>query len=172
MTGLGYAGLILLGVIAVGAVVYGRLRQGARADATGEDGRWINGSGTINERPAVFRADLSLFDLPNREDYGYELIVSVKLQDPDELGFPQQDEANGLYEYEDAVMPAVQAGGWGRLAVVLTTDGFRDFIFYVKDHHSAPERLDPLKPHFPNLQVEMLGKPDPQWTQLERFSGE
>lgn len=136
-----------------------------------EGATWISGQGTINERPSIFRANAGLFQLADSADYSYELIVSVIISDPDERGFPKKDELIHLEDFEDALVSAIQANAGGHLAVVLTTDGYRDFIFYVKDSQSIPRRLKPLQSAFTRIRVEVQGKQDPDWTQLRRFSG-
>lgn len=134
------------------------------------DSKWNNLSGEVNGKRAYIRVNAGLRPLAGAERYAQELIISVRLQQPKDNGLPSDEELVILDNFEDALRPLLQEQMESLLAVVMTTDGFRDFIFYTSDMNSAVRRFQVLQPSFGNLQIDVSSKPDKQWTQYERFS--
>lgn len=103
--------------------------------------------------------------------YSHELSVSVILKQPDERGMPSTDETSLLHEFEDAIRPHLQAELESVLAMVITCDGSRTFVFYTRDVENAIRRLQSIQPSFVHLQVDVSGRLDPRWTQFNRVAG-
>jgi hypothetical protein len=137
---------------------------------TSLDENWKVLKGEINGKPGTVRFNAGLDSLVGSEKYGQELIISVKLKTPNEYGMPSENEADELNKLEDAVRPALQEGLESLLAVIMTTDGFRDFIFYTGNPMSAVKRLQVIQSSFQAMQVDVRGRPDKDWTQYRRFS--
>lgn len=137
------------------------------------DSCWSNMSGEISGRPGYLRLNEGLRPLVGSPRYQSELIVSVKLKAPDEQGLPSEEELAVLNEFEDALRPLLQEGMESLLAIVMTSDGFRDFIFYSGNLVSAVRRLETsIQPAFGHLHVDVSGQPDHEWRQFRRFAGE
>jgi hypothetical protein len=136
------------------------------------DSCWSNLRGEISGRPGYLRLNEGLRPLVGSPRYHGELIISVKLRQPDENGLPSEEELAVLDQFEDVLRPLLQEGMESLLAIVMTTDGFRDFIFYSGNLDSAVRRMQTaLQPAFGHLQVDVSGRPDHDWTQFRRFAG-
>src|SRR5436853_4829618 len=84
---------------------------------------------TINDKLASGFVDLGISSEAPQEDRRVRLAVLVNQKQSYDNGLPTKEEADALWELEDALVPAVSE--WGALFVGrISTDGRRDFFFY------------------------------------------
>lgn len=134
------------------------------------DDDWQLLQGEVAGKPAIVRFNRALQSLAGTDGYKDELIVSVKLAQPTDAGLTTAVEAGTLNTFEDALRHALGPAPSALLAVVMTTDGFRDFIFYTGEPMVAVRRIQSsVAPTFSDLNVDVRGRPDPEWTQYRRF---
>ncbi len=136
------------------------------------DNHWQNLQTEVNGKPAYIRLNRGLDPAVHAQQYPHELIVSVKLTQPDDCGLPTAAELAILEQFEDAARATLQRDLQSLLAVVTATDGFLDFIFYSSDPQAAVTRLQAaIATKFETMRVEVCGRADPHWTQYARFAG-
>jgi hypothetical protein len=134
------------------------------------DSNWKVLEGNIAGKPGIVRINAGLQSVAGTAPYPEELIVTVTLKEPNESGMPGPEEVSVLGQFEDLLRSVLQEDLQSLLAVVMTTDGFRDFIFYTSDPMAAVKRMQAsVAPSFADLQVDVNGQPDAEWKQFKRF---
>ena len=102
-------------------------------------------------------------------DFGLQVGIGVVLQQPDETGQVSAQERPALKAFEHGLVHAL--GPAGRLVAVLTVDGVREYVAYVRDVAVLqPWREEPpagMTSH--DWQVQVLQ--DPRWLGLREIAG-
>src|SRR4051812_22669795 len=95
------------------------------------DSTWANLSGTLSGKPAQLRRNDGILPLRNEPTWAHEVRVAIRFNRVGGDGLPDgKDEYVTLDAVEDLYRDGLQREGTAALALVITTDGIRDLIFY------------------------------------------
>lgn len=135
------------------------------------DSCWLNLSGTLRGNPARIRLNEGVVPLQDDPAWAVEMLVTVHVNDVGDDGLPRDiDEYTALDALEDLYRDALQRGGRSVLALVITTDGIRDLIFYTSDPDAAIKEFEErLKPATTTHPVEFTIRPN-AWELYRRFA--
>ncbi len=108
----------------------------------------------INETAADYLAHP---ELPVR------LGIAVPLLAPNEQGFPEQEELERLSLVEDTLVAETAGKNVGRLVLVITTSGFREFVSYVRDDRAARAAAHTVSSRHADYRVQHYTERDVSW---------
>lgn len=95
----------------------------------------------IDEKPAMTRTNLALFDLAPIESYCTRIQFAVYYMDASESGLPSAEENPKLWEIEDALNEAIQ--GLDVIDVgLMKWDGRINFFLYAKETEEGLEQIE------------------------------
>ena len=102
-------------------------------------------------------------------ELGYQLVVTVTLDDPDDEGQPYDEEHAVLGRWRDALQAAL--GADGRIVATLTADGAREHVAYVRDPDVVTCWRDSPPPGLGSHDAKVALVPDPTWLGLREIAG-
>jgi len=95
--------------------------------------------------------------------------VAVPLHAPEPNGLPGTDESIALGEIEDNLLSALCASRQTIPALVITTGGFREFVFYTSVPHEAAKALENLRDTTSSHKLQFYVESDPKWQVYRDF---
>src|SRR5690606_14245827 len=98
-------------------------------DELPDEDRWNVAQGENDGRPMIVRINAGLPEYAGHPKMPIRLGVAVPLKAPDENGFPGRRESEQLEDIEDTL--AAMIGKSGRIVLVITTSGMREFVSYI-----------------------------------------
>lgn len=137
------------------------LRRRRRDAQDAGDDRWVVAMGEYDGRPIVTR-----FDHGRRADarsgrFPFRIGVAVELTDPDERGFPGEDESARLAAVETEIETLVD--GRALLVGVITTNGTREWVLYAAEHAWVEQFHRALDDTVSTYDVQVMAEHDPSW---------
>lgn len=136
------------------------------------DATWANLSGTLSGKPAQLRRNDGILPLRDDPAWANEVRVAIRFNRVRDDGLPDgKDEYVALDAIEDLYRDGLQRNGAAALALVITTDGIRDLIFYTCDPGAVIREFQTsLRPATRTHNVELTIRVDPQWELYRRFA--
>ena len=134
------------------------------------EGRWSVSQGTYEGKPLFARINMSLKSLVGHPEYSSQVGVAVPLHTPNEHGFPTQKESEELNSIEDSLCSELLVDNESLFAVVITTNGMREFVFYTSDPTSAQAKVAKVSQLVTGHEVQLMVQPDPEWNVYKRFA--
>jgi hypothetical protein len=131
---------------------------------------WSVAQGTNNGRPMFLRINDGLKPLVGKPPFDHRFGVAVPLRAPDENGLPTKPESEELHRIEDALTAAFSDSGKTFFAVVITTSGFREFVFYTSVPGDIVPELERMKKEITSHDVQFYIEPDPKWGIYQTFA--
>lgn len=98
------------------------------------------------------------------------LGIAVPLLAGDERGLPRNEEAAQLDSIEDALFGAVESSGIGRIVLVITTNGMREFVAYTRSKEAAEGAVSRARAAVKTHRIQHYTAPDPKWELFRDFS--
>jgi Family of unknown function (DUF695) len=131
---------------------------------------WSVAQGTNNGRPMFVRINTGLKLLAGKPPYDHRLGVAIPLQAPNQHGLPSKEESQQLNGIEDALRAAVLSSEKTHLAVVITTNGFREFVFYTSVPRDIVITMERFRKEVTSHQIQFHVKPDTTWEVYRDFA--
>jgi hypothetical protein len=129
---------------------------------------WSVGQGEHDGKPMIVRKNTSAGSYARHPELPFRLGVAIPLRDPDPRGFPTNAEAETLNEIEDRLCSALGANG--RLVVVISTNGMREFISYARSAEIAERAVAQVRAGTKTHEVQHYVEPDPKWQVYDQFA--
>ena len=104
---------------------------------------------------------------PGDPQLSTRLGIAVPLKAPDERGFPHGSEFGELDAIEERIVGALRATGGGRLVLVITTAGMREFVSYVRSPAAGEAAVAQVRSSTATHEVQHYTEPDAEWTVLK-----
>jgi hypothetical protein len=101
--------------------------------------------------------------------YGFQLVVTVTLHEPDPEGQPYAEEHAVLGRWRAALEEAL--GDDGRLVATLTAAGVREHVAYVRSTRVVEAWRDAPPPGLGSHDAQVGMVPDPTWLGLREIAG-
>lgn len=120
----------------------------------------------VDEKPAVILVDIGISEyapIPKLTNLAW---LWIQIRNPDEDGFPSEDEDMELNEVEDLVTEAME-GLSHRYVGRLTTDNRREFYFYTDDPQAFRKTAAGAMQGQSAYQYEIDDADDPEWTHYQ-----
>lgn len=130
---------------------------------------WTMFQGEYDGKPLIARANVALKPFVGHPRYSHQVGIAVPFRSPDENGFPMSDEAAELMDIEDRICSELEGGNESLFAVVITTGGMREFVFYTSNPQGVEVKLKNLSETIQGHTVQGMVKPDKAWTVYNQF---
>jgi uncharacterized protein (TIGR01619 family) len=117
----------------------------------------------VEDKPASIYLDLAAIEHTPVEALPYMAFIRLRMREPRNDGLSSQVEFGTLCALEDhlvATLPGDEVQYLGRC----TTNGCRDFVFYIAEAESWPARVAASLQAFPDYSYEVGVRPDPDWS--------
>lgn len=133
------------------------------------EGNWDTYLCRVDDKPAQILLDLDLMARAPLKDYPVLGYISISMQDPDEDGFPQQEEHELFSEIEEFLVDVLTAKESAVYAGSCTTDGRFDLFFYMRFVGGWANSLENALQDYDDLEWETGLQEDPDWTSYRAF---
>ena len=121
----------------------------------------------VDDKPASMLLDLGIAKEAPIPGLSVMAYVTVEFLDPNEQGMSKQSEFNRLMELEDALVPAL-TGETSMFVGRCTTNGQRDFFFYMDSSKGVEDRVTEVMAQFDEYAWDIGMSEEPGWdTYLE-----
>jgi hypothetical protein len=135
----------------------------------GVDQSWTVFQGEFDGKPLIARANVALKPFVGHPKYSHQVGVAVPFRTPDENGFPQSEEAAELMDIEDKICSELEVANQSLFAVVITTGGMREFVFYTSDPKGVEVKLKNLRETIHGHTIQGMIRPDHDWDVYREF---
>ena len=125
---------------------------------------------SMSGRLVYVRGNVSLRALKDRQRYAYRAGFVIKLKNPNSFGLPTTDEAEELAPIENEIDRGMEKGRLAFMALVITTTGMREYVFYTDQPEAVRKRVAQLKRGIRGREVQTYVTADPGWDIYERFT--
>ncbi len=137
--------------------------------STPPTGPWSVSSTEHNGRPMFIRINTGLRDAAGKSPFGHRFGVAVPLHSPGDDGLPVATESEELNSIEDQLSATFEPSTNTVLAVILTTSGFREFVFYTSTPNEIQPAMERLKTQITSHKLQFYVRPDPDWEIYDSF---
>ena len=135
-------------------------------DLAGED-QWMVAQGEHDGRPMLVRVNTSAKAYAGHPGLPVRLGIAVPFHAPRADGMPEKAESQQLGAIEDRVFEVLGTGG--RVVLVITTGGMREFVSYVRSREIAAELAQAVKAATTTHEVQHYVDDDPAWKVYQQF---
>lgn len=132
--------------------------------------RWSLLQGTHEARPILVRRNDQAKDFRGHAEMPVRLGIAVPFNDPDDRGFPGKGELINLEAIEDHIVAAVDEAQVGRLVVVITTGGMREYVSYVRSRDLGDRVAGSVRKAVSSHEVQHYVADDPGWDGYAEFA--
>jgi hypothetical protein len=126
--------------------------------------------GTSDGHLAYIRGNTGLRDLKQRERFPYRVGFAVAFRKPNSYGLPTDDEARELMPLENEIDRAMSGKRLGFLALVITTGGMREYVFYSNRPDAVRREIKKMGTRMHGRDVRSYVTADPGWEVYFRFT--
>lgn len=123
---------------------------------------WAGAEGVHNELPLIirFRQEVS------KDSHIAVLPLLIKICwrfEDSPSGMPSNVESEAMEVFEDRLVDALEPDIIGMLVAAITTNGYREWVYYVKSVESFAERLHAMPQEEDPYPIEIETQEDPRW---------
>lgn len=136
-------------------------------EALPAEDRWSLAQGENNGRPMIVRVNSSAKDYTGHPELPIRLGIAIPLHAPNEYGFPGEVESEQLGDIEDRLFEAI--GSSGRVVLIITTSGMREFVSYVRSPEVAKQVVQSVQTGTTTHQVQHYAQADAKWELFGQF---
>ncbi len=117
----------------------------------------------VDDKPASIYLDLAAIEHAPQAHLPFMAFIRLQMREPRPDGLSSQAEFGTLCALEDHLVATLPDEGTQYLGRC-TTNGYRDFVFYVADSIAWPERVAASMAAFPDYSFEVGVREDPEWS--------
>ena len=137
-------------------------------DALPTEDQWAVGQGENDGKPLIARINSSAKEYVGHPELPVRLGMAIPLQAPRPDGLPDEAESEQLDDIEDRLFDAV--GSNGRVVLVITTSGMREFVSYVRSPDVAERVAQSVRVATSTHEVQHYAEADPEWDVYGQFA--
>jgi hypothetical protein len=93
----------------------------------------------------------------------HQVGIAVPFRSPRPDGFPSQGDLVGVNAIEDRLDALFKAADGHLFAMVITTNGMREFVLYTKDAVAARAQFNLLRSSTTTHDIQLSIQADPEW---------
>jgi hypothetical protein len=131
---------------------------------------WDVRQGEYEGRPVIARINRMAAKYVGHPELPVRLGVTVAFHSPNEHGFCNKEEGEQVGVIEDQLIEALAAEKIGYLVLVITTNGNREFVFYVRDGGKALAAASQVAAKSASHRIQSGTLDDPEWSYFARFA--
>jgi hypothetical protein len=127
-------------------------------------GPWSVSRAEYDGNPMVLRLNDGLRDITGHKRYPTQAGIAIRCNTPDEHGLPSPRDTAAFDGFEDQFDQLFCEGQSALFAAVISTNGMREFVFYVSDESRFREQFRRWAETPKTHRVQMILRRDPQWS--------
>jgi hypothetical protein len=124
--------------------------------------------GENDDKPMIVRVNSSAKDYAGHPDLPIRLGLAVPLHAPRPDGLPNEAELEQLDDIEDHLFEVL--GTTGRVVLIITTSGMREFVSYVRAPDVAERIAQLVQSGTSTHEVQHYAESDPKWKLFGQFA--
>jgi len=128
---------------------------------------WSVGRGPIDGTPMIVQRNTSAETYARHPDLPIRLGIAIPIHLPDERGYANQVESKQLEAIEDRLCAAL--GPAGRLVLVITGGGMKEFVSYVRSAPLAERVVAKVREETKSHEVQYYVQEDRKWRVFSEF---
>lgn len=132
-----------------------------------QEDSWALSRGEYEGKPVMVRYRKRLLQLENSEGYDQLLRVIWPYGGEEESGMPSDADLKLLDDFETLLCDAIEADGRAICTAVITTWGYREWVFYTTDFEDCGERISRLPQKSSPYPIELEAEADEDWHYLK-----
>jgi hypothetical protein len=130
---------------------------------------WTVCEGEYKGKPLVARVNTGLKSLAADSRYQHRIGVAIPFMTAGDDGLPSGEESWQVSEIEDLIATALEEHHESLFAIVITTNGIREFVFYTSDPDAAEKKLAALAKKIESHQIQSVTHSDADWSVYHQF---
>lgn len=130
---------------------------------------WDIKEGTYDGNQIIIRKNGGLSVIKDRSYYSTRTGISFKFKTNKGDGFPKQSETQQLYQIEDDIFDVFQTDTKAIVSVILTTNGFREFVIYSSSLEWSIRCFSQLKANKSGYELTTYSEEDKGWVVYESY---
>ncbi|TMN86517.1 hypothetical protein CWB72_19675 [Pseudoalteromonas phenolica] len=153
--------ILFTGILLITASTHAEKRMEVLRDIINSD-QWAVAEGTHNDLPLMIRfrnklsKDSSISNHP-------QLIRIYWDYSPHESGMPSTDDSQSMEVFENRLVDALETDLSGVLAAAITTNGYREWVWYCVSTEVFAESLHNMPQETEPYPIEIEAESDPEW---------
>ena len=132
--------------------------------------KWSILKGSNQDKVMIVRRNDSAKQLTGHPEYIYRAGFAIPLLNPTSDGLPTNEETTILNLIEDELSLNMEANQDGLLTLVITTSGFREFVFYTRKPNDMQSIALSLSSKFAPHKVQSYVSEDKKWDVYRQYS--
>ncbi len=153
--------IFLAGTLFIAAPTYAEKNMEGLSDIIKND-QWAVAEGTHNDLPLMirFRNKLSF----GRSTSNHPQLIRIYWDyTSHESGMPSTDDSQSMEVFENRLVEALETDLSGVLAAAITTNGYREWVWYCQSTEIFAEKLHNMPQEADPYPIEIEAESDPEW---------
>lgn len=138
-------------------------RKGNKLKYNLEVNKWDIIEGQNNKNPMIIRKLNQTDSIIGNSEYSINCGIAFKLLFPNENGLPEIEKEPELYDLEDFLIELFNDVNNTIIVGIITTSGFKEFVFYVKNQEVFYKKLYKLRMKYNQYIFTEYCRFDPSW---------
>lgn len=153
--------------------IFDRFKKNHDSDQSGEISEigesWNVLRGENEGKPMFVRKNMACDKMAGNKYYSVNCGIAFKILYPNSEGLPDFEKEPELNDIEDDIFEIFESDLNSIVPLIITTSGFREFVFYTRDLPEFLSRLEKLKSRYPQYELTSFNKQDPNWITYSSF---
>lgn len=126
-----------------------------------DEDSWQVAQGEHDGKPMIVRINETAKQFEGHPDLPVRMGIAIPLRSPRPDGLPNEIEQAQLTEIEDRLFAII--GKAGRVVLVISTSGMREFVSYVRSEADAARFAEAVRSGTRTHEVQNYAAADPKW---------
>ncbi|KKL01053.1 DUF695 domain-containing protein [Rheinheimera mesophila] len=131
-----------------------------------ETAPWNLAEGDNNGLPRIIRYRPDLEPFIGIESHPQRLVIIWEYDTENSSGMPSDKQSDEMKAFEDVLASALDPNRLAVLAFILTSNGSREWHYYVSDIEEVGQKINNALSGFPKLPIHLQVESDPEWEQI------
>jgi hypothetical protein len=132
-------------------------------------GPWTLIQGEHDGKPTIVRLNVGLRSILGHKRYPDQAGIAIRCNAPDERGFPSSKDTTALNVFEEQFVQLFCEGQSALFAAAISTNGMREFVFYVSDKARFREQFRVWAETPKSHRIQMMIQRDASWSVYQHF---
>lgn len=129
---------------------------------------YFTATGEQEGRPVIYRSMQNVPSGERQSDFPTVIYIYWPFEKEENNGMPNQNTNEKQIAFEDAIAP-LNVNGTSHLMLVVTGNGRKEWIWYVKDSNKWMDKLNELLRGYEVYPIQIEMEKDPKWSRYHNF---
>ena len=132
---------------------------------------WVEREGKYGRMPMIIKVNNGLKSLAGHGLLQHQVGIAVQINKPLTNGLPDDEEETHLDNIEETLITELKESNLAVFAVVVTTGGLREFIFYTHNPKAIENSFNKLEQRITSHALQLNIQRDKQWMLYKQYAG-